>query len=559
MKKNKLLLGLLVTLVLFTNISCSKKQEPLTKAPFTKGVNLTLWFETWSPGIPNLKYYDKSDFEHLKAMGVDVVRIPIHFDMFIGNSETGEIKPIIWDYLDKACDWAEELGMYIVIDDHSYNSGPYPLPKYVEAHLQKTWPQIAKRYKKRSNYIIYEILNEPQIDQGDWYAIQQRTIDLIRSIDKKHTIVVTAADWSSLATLYDMKPYEDKNLIYTYHFYEPFIFTHQGADWTNRETAALKDLPFPYDKDRIPELVRPTKGSFVEGQIRSTYPRAASEKGMRMSLQRARDYAEKNQVPVWCGEMGVHNVNAPVVDRQNWYKMTAGLLDEFNIPFCVWGYNGTFGLFKKDSNGVYPNDLEKEVVEGVGFKMPELLEGDAAVAAAFPIVLFDDFAAKGVRINSWSCGLDSNYSQDKAEGDFSIKMSDQKLYGALSLEIDAIDLSNLAELKDKAYLTMKIKFTEPGQKFQLRFTDNDAGNGITNPWRYAYDMSSENYPLNEWADVEIPLTSMVDIGAWSNTLNKWFDSTGSFDWSRVALLDFAAETGDVPGTYYIDDIKIILK
>ncbi len=546
-------------MLLFTNIGCSKKQEPLTKAPFTKGVNLTLWFETWSPGIPNLKLYDKSDFEHLKAMGVDVVRIPVHFDMFIGNSETGEIRQIIWDYLDKACDWAEELGMYIIIDDHSYNTGSYPLAKYVEQHLQKTWPQIAQRYKKRSKYVIYEILNEPQISQEEWYGIQQRTIDLIRKIDKKRTIVVTAADWSSLAALYDMKPYEDKNLIYTYHFYEPFLFTHQGADWTNKETASLKDIPFPYNKDKMPELKKPAKGSFVEAQLNSTYPRAASEKGMRSSLARARDYSEKNQVPVWCGEMGVHNLTAPVEDRQNWYKMTASLLDEFNIPFCVWGYNGTFGLFKKDSRGVYPNDLEKEVVEAVGFKMPPLLEGDAAAAAAFPIVLFDDFAAKGVRINSWSCGLDSNYSKDKAEGDFSIKMSDQKLYGALSLEIDAIDLSMLADLKEKAYLTMKIKFTQPGQKFQLRFTDSDAGNGITNPWRYAYDMSSDNYPLNKWADVEIPLTSMADIGAWSNTLNKWFDSTGSFDWNRVALLDFAAESGDVPGTYYVDDIKIILK
>jgi len=558
MKKNKILLGLLGSLLVFANVSC-KKAEPLTKAPFTKGVNLTLWFETWSPGIPNLKLYDKTDFQRLKDMGVDVVRIPIHFDMFIGDSKTGEIKPIIFEYLDKACDWAEELGMYLIIDDHSFNSGAYPLPKYVEAHLQKTWPQIAKRYKKRSNYIMYEILNEPQISQDEWYLIQQRTIDLIRSIDKKHTIVVTAADWSSLATLSNMVPYSDTNLIYTYHFYEPFLFTHQGADWTDKITASLKGIPFPYNKDKMPEFKRPVKGSAVEAQLKNLYPRSANEKGIRTSLKRAKDFHEKYNVPVWCGEMGVHNLVAPVEDRQNWYKIVGSVLQEYEIPFCVWGYNGTFGLFKKGTNAYYPNDLEKEVVEGVGFKMPPLLEGDDALAAAFPITIFDDFGGKGVRLNSWSCGMDSNYSKDKAEGTFCIQMSDQKLYGALSLEIEQINLSSIKNLKDKAYLCLKLKFTQPGQKFQLRFVDNDAGNGIIIPWRYAYDISSDNYELNKWVDIEIPFTSMVDIGGWSNSLNKWFDSTGSFDWDRVSLLDFAAETGDIPGTYYIDDVKIILK
>ena len=53
------------------------------KAPFTKGVNLTLWFEAWNPGVPNLRLYDKADFENIKALGCDVIRLPIHFDMFI--------------------------------------------------------------------------------------------------------------------------------------------------------------------------------------------------------------------------------------------------------------------------------------------------------------------------------------------------------------------------------------------------------------------------------------------------------------------------------------------
>lgn len=63
----------------------------------------------------------------------------------------------------------------------------------------------------------------------------------------------------SLATLTQMEPYADKNLIYTYHFYEPFLFTHQGANWTDKITASLKDIPFPYNKDRMPVFGKPVK------------------------------------------------------------------------------------------------------------------------------------------------------------------------------------------------------------------------------------------------------------------------------------------------------------
>ena len=104
-----------------------------------------------------------------------------------------------------------------------------------------------------------------------------------------------------------------------------------------------------------------------------------------------------------------------------------------------------------------------------------------------------------------------------------------------------------------------MKFTQPEQKFQLRFVDNDAGNGIVIPWRYAVDMNSSDYELNKCVDIELPLNSFADIGGWSNSLNKWFDSTGTFEWNRVVTLEFAAETGDVPGEYLVDDIKIVLK
>ena len=47
--------------------------------PFTKGVNLTNWFQVNEVEQIHINKYTKKDFEQLKSLGCDVIRLPIHF------------------------------------------------------------------------------------------------------------------------------------------------------------------------------------------------------------------------------------------------------------------------------------------------------------------------------------------------------------------------------------------------------------------------------------------------------------------------------------------------
>ncbi|MBP5792601.1 MAG: cellulase family glycosylhydrolase, partial [Spirochaetaceae bacterium] len=195
------------------------------------------FFESWqAESLPDLNKYGENDFAILKSMGVEIIRVPIHFANLMEPYSTGKVYDIVFEKLDQVCDWAEKYQIYLVIDDHSFNSAEEdkipPKAETCKKHLEAVWPQIAERYKDRSEYIIYEILNEPK-GLGDipakWYKIQQEIIDVIRKYDTKHTIVVTSADWSDIDTLVKMKPYKDPNLIYTFHSYEPELFCQQGT------------------------------------------------------------------------------------------------------------------------------------------------------------------------------------------------------------------------------------------------------------------------------------------------------------------------------------------
>ena len=92
--------------------------------------------------------------------------------------------------LDSAITWAEELQFYLIIDNHSFDPEVNTSPD-VGQILTKVWPQLADHYKNRSDYILYEVLNEPPgISNQLWGSIQQQTIHAIRTWDTRHAIIV---------------------------------------------------------------------------------------------------------------------------------------------------------------------------------------------------------------------------------------------------------------------------------------------------------------------------------------------------------------------------------
>lgn len=530
------------------------------KPAFSRGVNLTTWFEAFTPGLPNLRLYDKQDFEYLKAMGVDVIRLPIHFDNLLEDDGSNKIKEIVFEYLDKACDWAEELGIYLVIDNHSFNGiSKYPSSKIVLEHLQNVWPQITERYKNRSNYIIFEILNEPVFGNNEWLPIQSKIIELIRSIDKKHTIVVTGAEWGGIDTMTAIKPYEDKNIIYSFHFYEPFIFTHQGASWSSKEVEYLENIPFPYDKNRIPKLKPGARGTWVENSLKTTYKFDGTEQGLRKRLQKVIDYSEKNQVPVWCGEMGAYNLTSQPEDRGNWYETVGKILLEDKIAFTVWGFHGGFGLFKKNSAGIYPDDLEPEVVKSVGLVIPKDFE---VIREDFksPFSIYDDFPGKRISINYWGCKKGTfDCKKEPYDDKYCIEIQKMDRYGAIHFDLDELDFTKINKHIKEAYIEFAIKYTDKNQKLQLRFVDFEDMACEELPWRNSYNLKNPSDKVGEWIEMKIPLTEFGETGAWSNTESKWYNPNNSFDWNKVKSLEFVAEYGPIEGSFFVDDISLIFK
>src|ERR1035437_325509 len=127
---------------------------------FTKGVNLSDWFQANSINQVPFSRFSKQDLINIKCLGADVIRLPLNLHYMTDGAPNYIISPLFFQFLDSAVAWAEELQIHLILDNHTFDSN-IPTPLNFDIPLRKEWIQMANHYKNRSNYILYEVLNEP--------------------------------------------------------------------------------------------------------------------------------------------------------------------------------------------------------------------------------------------------------------------------------------------------------------------------------------------------------------------------------------------------------------
>jgi endoglucanase len=333
---------------------------------FSRGVNFSKWFEFRRVQDIQFERFVEQDFANVKSMGADVVRLPIAMHNFTSGAPDYTLDPVFIKYLDSAVDWAEKHKLHIILDNHSFHP-VNPTDVNIDKILIPVWKQVAEQYKDRSDYVLYEILNEPHhIADERWGEIQGMAIEAIRGMDKKHTIIVGGTGYNSIEKLTALPVYKDNNLIYTFHFYDPHIFTHQGATWGSPSLASLKGVPFPLEKSRMPETPADLKGTWVEKSLED-YEQDAKPEKLIATLDKTAAFSKERDVPVFCGEFGVYMIQSPEADRVNWYKFICDALNKRNIPWTSWDYFGGFGIFKTDKKGDFKSDVNVDVIRAMGF------------------------------------------------------------------------------------------------------------------------------------------------------------------------------------------------
>ncbi len=225
---------------------------------FLRGVNLHTYYYKYlqDPSAP-WAYASREDFQYMANLGVNVVRLALHWRYF--ESSLG------FDLIDTYLAWAEEAGIYVILDMHvvppedDIREGKIWRDLEAQQRFLDLWRRIATRYAHNPTVAGYDLYNEPTPpDPEQWWTLAERTRQVIRAVDANHILFVQTPQ-TSIAKDSDapFRRLDDDNVVYAFHDYAPFVVTHAGVSWAG--DAPVPD-GFSYPGEVLVDFLRVGKG-----------------------------------------------------------------------------------------------------------------------------------------------------------------------------------------------------------------------------------------------------------------------------------------------------------
>ena len=327
-----------------------------------KGANVCRWFRFPDPETEDHfnHYISESEAKRMRAIGLTNVRLCLA-PQFIMNADDGTVKEKFAVQIDHAIETFQKAGLLVVVDIHNEERKVEGDAKW-EANFIKFWGVYAKRLAKLDpEMTVLEVINEPVYENKEsrWLELNPLLVRRIRMSAPTNTIITSGPNWGGIWGLMKMKPVEDRNVVYSFHCYDPFPFTHQGATWAGPDVIALKGVPYPSSPELVAPLLPALEGKANSKVMLENYGKENWNKAkMQENFKQAIDWGKKYGVPLYCGEFGVFPQNAKPADRANWFRDFGQVLAENKIGWSVWGWDEGFGLDRQMVDG-------KPFVDGV--------------------------------------------------------------------------------------------------------------------------------------------------------------------------------------------------
>jgi len=237
--------------------------------------------------------------------------------------------------------------------------------------LADYWRALARHYSSTDpERVFFEILNEPEMpDRYRWSGVQTKLALAIREGAPKHTIIAAGAQWSADDVLLFLQPLRDPNVIYNFHFYEPHLFTHQGASWGVNHWHFLKGLRYPSDAESAAKTASAEPDPVNRLQVVRYGLDHWDAKRVDGEIAQVADWARRWAVPVVCNEFGVYRKNAEPQDRAEWIRDVRTSLENHGMGWTMWDYAGGFAVVVRKDGVTTPDAV---TLKALGLSVPAI-------------------------------------------------------------------------------------------------------------------------------------------------------------------------------------------
>jgi len=288
---------------------------------FRRGINALGYERNWKD--PAKARFQTRHFAEIRKGGFDFIRIVLA--NFPHMDSANRIDEAWLQRLDWAVSEARKAGLGVIIDEHDFNQCSDD-PAACRPKLVAIWQQLAERYKNEPPNVAFELLNEPhgKLDPELWNQMIPELLAIVRATNPSRTIVIGPTSWNALRALPDLRlPESDRHILVTFHYYDPFRFTHQGAGWTDLKT--VTGVTWGSDADRA--------------AIRSDFEKVAA-------------WARANHRPILLGEFGAYDKSGtPMELRAAYTDAVAREAERAGFAWAYWQFDSDFVAWDMAKDG----------------------------------------------------------------------------------------------------------------------------------------------------------------------------------------------------------------
>lgn len=273
-------------------------------------------------------HVEKADFARIAAAGFTTVRMPVRWSNKTGAGPDFAIDPAWMARVAQAVDDALAAGLNVILNDHHFDALVKD-PEGNGAKLAAIWRQVAKHFADRPiDRLWFEIENEPhdKLTNANLMATLSPSLAEIRKTNPDRPVIIGGDDWSSVDSLATLELPDDPQVYPTFHYYQPFDFTHQGARWVG-------DSPPP---------------------IGRVYGGEADAERLERDVAKLKAYVERTGRVPFIGETGAYEAHIPLEQRVAYHRAVTEAFAPTGIGICTWAYTNTFPFFDQETGRWLP-------------------------------------------------------------------------------------------------------------------------------------------------------------------------------------------------------------
>ncbi|WP_297093337.1 cellulase family glycosylhydrolase [uncultured Draconibacterium sp.] len=292
----------------------------------------TAWGNPWKPEYPGI----------VADLSFNHVRIPIRWEPAERSSATAPytINTVFLNRLKQVVDSTLNNGLYAIINMH-HHEALYEDPAGEKERFLAQWKQISEFFADYPDQLLFEILNEPHgnLDATKWNTFFADALSTIREDNPERVVMIGTAEYGGLGGLSKLELPDDENIIVTVHYYNPFSFTHQGAEWSEGSDVWLG-----------------TEWTDTETERQIVQNEFASLKALE----------QEENIPVHIGEFGSYS-KADMDSRERWTTYLARYIESQGWSWAYWEFSAGFGIYNP-TDGSYNDRLINALLHN---EMPE--------------------------------------------------------------------------------------------------------------------------------------------------------------------------------------------